>query len=71
MNRKAVFNESTKALAATVIIFLIFETLLRTAYFMRNSMVTKVPLPYVFGYDYGPVPPWLDSLRMLEVRQTF
>jgi lysophospholipase L1-like esterase len=66
MNRRAVLNEISKGLAATLVIFLIFETLLRTAYFIRNSMVTKVPLPYVFGYDYGPVPPWLDSLRMLE-----
>ncbi len=28
-------------------------------------MVTHVPLPYVIGHDYGPVPPWLDSLLIL------
>lgn len=29
-------------------------------------MVTAIPLPYVIGNDYGPVPPWLDGLRILE-----
>src|SRR5439155_21790941 len=66
MNRKAVFNDIGKGLIATLLIFVILETLLRIAYFARNSMVTEVPLPYVFGYDYGPIPPWLDGLRMLE-----
>jgi lysophospholipase L1-like esterase len=66
MNRKAVFKEISKAFAATLVIFLILETLLRIAYFARNSMVSEVPLPYVFGSYYGPIPPWLDGLRMLE-----
>jgi len=29
-------------------------------------MVVYVPLPYVVGDEYGPVPPWLDGLRILE-----
>jgi lysophospholipase L1-like esterase len=66
MNRKAVFSEIGKGLGATLLVFAILETLLRLAYFARNFMVTEVPLPYVFGYDYGPIPPWLDGLRMLE-----
>ena len=66
MNRKAVFSEIGKGLGATLLVFAILETLLRLAYFARNLMVTEVPLPYVFGYDYGPIPPWLDGLRMLE-----
>jgi lysophospholipase L1-like esterase len=67
MNRKAVFSEIAKGLGATLLVFAILETLLRLAYSARNLMVTEVPLPYVFGYDYGPIPPWLDGLRMLEV----
>jgi lysophospholipase L1-like esterase len=66
MNRKAVFSEIAKGLGATLLVFAILETLLRLAYSARNLMVTEVPLPYVFGYDYGPIPPWLDGLRMLE-----
>lgn len=66
MNRKAVFNQIGKGLAATLVVFVTLEVLLRIAYFARNSMVTEVPLPYAFGYDYGLIPPWLDSLRMLE-----
>ena len=23
-------------------------------------------MPYVIGHDYGPVPPWVDGLRLLE-----
>jgi hypothetical protein len=52
MNSKAVLNEISKGLAAPLVIFLIFETLLRIAYFARNSTLTEVPLPYVFGHDY-------------------
>jgi len=66
MNRKAVFSEIAKGLGATLLVFAILEILLRLAYSARNLMVTEVPLPYVFGYDYGPTPPWLDALRMLE-----
>src|SRR4030095_498327 len=66
MNRKAVFNEISKGLAAILMIFLILETLLRIAYFGRNWMVTEIPVPYMFGDDHGPIPPWLDSLRILQ-----
>ena len=66
MNRKATFSEIAKGLGATLLVFAILETLLRLAYSARNLMVTEVPLPYVFGYDYGPIPPWLDGLWILE-----
>jgi lysophospholipase L1-like esterase len=39
---------------------------LRIAYAVRNAAVDHVPLPYVFGQVYGPVPPWVDGLRLLE-----
>ena len=62
MNRKAVFNEISKGLAAILVIFLILETLLRIAYFGRNSMVTEIPIPYMFGDDHGPIPfGWMAS----------
>ena len=51
---------------AVLIFFSVFELLLRGAYSVRNAMVDQVPVPYVLGGDYGPVPPWLDGLRMLE-----
>jgi lysophospholipase L1-like esterase len=55
-----------KGLTTTVIFFLLVEIGLRGAYFIRNSMVRYVPLPYAFGDDYGPIPPWLDALLILK-----
>ena len=55
-----------KALTTTVIFFLLVEIVLRGAYFVRSSMVRVVPLPYAFGDDYGPIPPWLDALLILK-----
>lgn len=55
-----------KGLTTTVIVFLLVEISLRGAYFVRNSMVRYVPLPYALGDDYGPIPPWLDALLILK-----
>jgi len=55
-----------KGLTTTLIFFLLVEILLRGAYFVRNSMVRYVPLPYAFGDEYGPIPPWLDALLILK-----
>jgi len=55
-----------KSLATTLIFFLFVELALRAAYAGRNAMVTYVPLPYVVGDDYGPIPPWLDNLLILR-----
>jgi len=55
-----------KSAAATVVFFLVAEVALRAVYFARNSFVAYVPLPYVVGDDYGPIPPWLDSLLILK-----
>src|ERR1700730_10331554 len=54
-----------KSLAATLVLLLVAEALLRGIYFARNSMVQYVPLPYSLGDDYGPIPPWLDRLHIL------
>src|SRR3954471_226180 len=59
-----------KGLTTTVIFFLLVEIVLRGAYFVRNAMVRYVPLPYAFGDDYGPIPPWLDALLILRDDQT-
>ena len=65
MRRKGVLKELRKAIAVTLVFFAIVECFLRVAYFIRNSMVTYVPLPYVIGDYYGPLPPWLGSLMIL------
>jgi lysophospholipase L1-like esterase len=55
-----------KSAATTVVFFLIAEIALRAVYFARNSFVEYVPLPYVVGDDYGPIPPWLDNMLILK-----
>ena len=55
-----------KSAATTILFFLIVEIGLRAVYFARNSFVEFVPLPYVVGDDYGPIPPWLDNLLILK-----
>ena len=60
------FRVVWKSVATTVIFFLLLEIVLRVAYLGRNSLVTYVPLPYVVGDDYGPIPPWLDNLLILR-----
>ena len=55
-----------KSAVTTIVFFLIAEIALRALYFARNSFVEYVPLPYVVGDDYGPIPPWLDNLLILK-----
>lgn len=50
---------------ATLLLFGALECLIRGAYWVRSASVTAVPLPYVIGHDYGPVPPWLEGLLIL------
>lgn len=63
---RVVLKEVPKGIAAMLVAFALIESLLRIAYVVRNSLVEYVPLPYTLGYDYGPVPPWVDGLRILE-----
>jgi len=44
----------------------IIEGGIRLAYFIRNSAVDVVLLPYTAAQDWGVVPPWMDGLRILE-----
>jgi lysophospholipase L1-like esterase len=55
-----------KSVATTLIFFVLVELALRGVYAGRNAFVTYVPLPYVVGDDYGPIPPWLDNLLILR-----
>src|SRR5262245_58153780 len=55
-----------KSAVTTIVFFLAAELGLRAVYFVRNSFVKYIPLPYVVGDDYGPIPPWLDNLLILK-----
>jgi len=55
-----------KSAVTTIIFFALAETTLRGAYLARNAVVRYIPLPYVVGDDYGPIPPWLDNLLILR-----
>ena len=55
-----------KSLTTTIVFFILMELALRAAYIGRNALVTYVPLPYTVGDDYGPIPPWLDTLLILR-----
>ena len=68
---KIILKEIVKITAATLVIFVVFESLLRFVYFLRNSMVDYVVLPYNAAQDFGPVPPWVDGFRILEPDETF
>ncbi len=60
----------TGVFISTVLVCGIVESLIRVAYFVRNSMADHVLLPYVVGHSYGPMPPWVDGLRILEPDET-
>ena len=66
---RRVLREAGGMVLATLIGLGAMEVALRIAYFIRNRAVDVVPLPYVIGHDYGPVPPWVDGLRILEPDQ--
>ena len=55
-----------KGLTTTLVVLVCTEVVVRGSYFVRNSMVRYVPLPYAFGDDYGPRPPWLERLEILR-----
>src|SRR5579872_2348744 len=55
-----------RSLVTTLIFFVVLEVSLRVVYAVRNVFVHYVPLPYVVGDDYGPIPPWLDNMVILH-----
>jgi len=60
------FKEAITIAVATLVLFAVIEGVFRVIYLVRNATVESIPLPYVIGHDFGPVPPWLDGLRVLE-----
>ena len=62
--RRVVVQALCKGLAGTLIAFVLAESLLHVIYAVRNSMVSYAPA--IYGFDYGPAPPWFDGLRILE-----
>ncbi|MEK6709803.1 MAG: GDSL-type esterase/lipase family protein, partial [Nitrospinota bacterium] len=67
---KTLLKPLGKSVLATVVFFAVLEVFLRGAYYARNLLVSEMPLPYVVGADYGPTPPWIDGLRMIEADGT-
>jgi len=57
---------SVTAVAATLLVFAAFEAALRLTYRIRNASVDAVVLPYNAAQDFGPMPPWMDGMRILE-----
>src|SRR5712691_3463445 len=55
-----------KGLATTLIFFAVSEAGIRGVYAVRSAFVRRVPLPYALGDEYGPIPPWLDRLLILQ-----
>jgi lysophospholipase L1-like esterase len=65
-NARRWLGDGARIAGITVVMFLTLELLLSAAYFARNAYVDTVVLPYNAAQDFGPVPPWIDSLRILE-----
>ncbi len=63
---KTLPNWLLKPVVFTILFFAILEVILRVTFYVRNSFVQQVPLPYVIGSDYGPIPPWVQKLSMFE-----
>lgn len=49
-----------------LLVFLTAELALRIVYLVRNRRVDYMPLPYAVHGEYGPIPPWVDGLRILQ-----
>ena len=50
----------------TLVLLALIEGGLRAAYWIRNSTVDVMVLPYTAAQDWGVLPPWIDGLRILE-----
>jgi hypothetical protein len=54
-----------KVLGVSVVVFALAESAVRVAYYVRNSMVEHIPLPYMLPRAEGPIPPWRDQLGIV------
>lgn len=59
-------RETLRSILALIVVLAVIEAGIRATYFVRNSFVDEVVLPYAYDGDYGPVPPWLDDQRLVE-----
>jgi len=62
---RRVLREFGTAVFVTLLFFVVSEAALRVVYFIRQSMVTHVPLIHTFGGNVGPDPPWNDNFRLI------
>jgi lysophospholipase L1-like esterase len=62
---RRVLREFGAAVFVTLFFFVVAEAALRVIYFIRQSMVTHVPLIHTFGGNVGPNPPWNDNFRLI------
>ncbi len=62
---RTIYRKAVAGIAITVVFFAVCEVCLRLAYSVRNRRAAAVLLPYAFGDDYGPTPPWLEGLKIL------
>ena len=65
IKRASIVRKLGAGLVVTAVLWGAAEIALWTTYVVRNSAVTHVPLPYVIGDDYGPLPPWSEKLQIL------
>lgn len=54
-----------KVVGASVVVFGLAEATVRGAYYVRNSMVEQIPLPYMLPRAEGPIPPWRDQVSIM------
>ena len=54
-----------KVLGVALVVFAVAESSVRMAYYVRNSMVEYIPLPYMLPRTEGPIPPWREQLSIV------
>jgi lysophospholipase L1-like esterase len=64
--KKSPLRELLKSTLVMFAVLFAIEGGIRLTYFIRNSLVDYVAMPYVMAGDYGPTPPWIDGLRMRD-----
>jgi lysophospholipase L1-like esterase len=64
--RASGLRDAVGVLLASVLLLSALEVGLRVAWALRNALAPVVLLPYTAAQDWGPKPPWLDGLRILD-----
>lgn len=66
MGRWGALRGAASTLGATLAVLGVLELGIRAVYRVRTAASEEVVLPYVLGHSYGPAPPWVDGMRILE-----